>query len=208
VGGRKKLFITEQVGLPGISDGDEEVLRWPEIGLWREPGATTTNAHTDALWPSGSISDRTADLRAAGIGGYLVSYPHASKGGMSMKGLGKFQMEQVKHRDARVFALCQHLRTAIDILEKISTEPFLPPIKPTPESASLSTPTPPAPLAMRPEKLAYTIKEASAALGVSKATIYRTLANGELHAKKLGSRTLIPADEIRRWISSFPSARR
>ncbi len=124
-----------------------------------------------------------------------------------MKGPVKFQMGQMNQRDARVFMLCQHLRSAIDILEQIASDPYQPPAKPTPESASLPTPTPPAPLAVRSEQLAYTIKEASAALGVSKATIYRTLANGELHAKKLGSRTLIPADEIRRWISSFPSAR-
>ena len=124
-----------------------------------------------------------------------------------MKGLRKFQMGQIMHRDARVFMLCQHLRSAIDILEQIASDPYQPPVKPTPESASLATPTPPAPLAVRPEKLAYTIKEASAALGVSKATIYRTLANGELHAKKLGSRTLIPADSLRQWIASFPGAR-
>ncbi len=124
-----------------------------------------------------------------------------------MKGLGRFQMEQMKHRDARVFMLCQHLRSAIDILQQIASDPYQPPAKPTPESASLATPTPPAPLVVRPEKLAYTIKEASAALGVSKATIYRTLANGELHAKKLGSRTLIPADELRRETASLPSLR-
>jgi excisionase family DNA binding protein len=123
-----------------------------------------------------------------------------------MKGLGKFQMEQMKHRDVRVFMLCQHLRSAIDILEQIVSDPYQPPAKPTPDSASLKTPKPPAPLAMRPEKLAYTIKEASAALGVSKATIYRTLANGELQAKKLGSRTLIPADSLRHWIGSLPSS--
>ena len=124
-----------------------------------------------------------------------------------MKGQGKFQMEQMKHPDTRVVMLCQHLRSAIDILEQIASDPYQPPAKSKPESASLATPAPPATIAVRPEKLAYTIKEASAALGVSKATIYRTLANGELHAKKLGSRTLIPADSLRQWIASFPRAR-
>lgn len=125
-----------------------------------------------------------------------------------MKGLGKFQMEQMKHRDARVFMLCQNLRSAIDILEQIASDPFQPPVKPTQESASFAAPTPPAQFAMPSEKLAYTLKEASAALGVGKTTIYKALAKGALHAKKLGSRTLIPVDELQRWVASFSSARR
>ena len=125
-----------------------------------------------------------------------------------MKGLGKFQMEQMKRRDARVFSLCQHLRSAIDILEKIASDPHLPPVMPTPEPACLATPALSAPTVLPPEKLAYTLKEASATLGVGKTTIYKALATGELHAKKLGSRTLIPADALRQWIAAFPGARR
>jgi hypothetical protein len=53
-----------------------------------------------------------------------------------MKGLGKFQMEQMKHRDARVFMLCQHLRSAIDILEQIASDPYQPPVQPTQEEVA------------------------------------------------------------------------
>ena len=51
-----------------------------------------------------------------------------------MRGLGAFQMAQMKHRDARVFMLCQHLRAAIDVLEQIASEPFQPPPKAKPET--------------------------------------------------------------------------
>lgn len=122
-----------------------------------------------------------------------------------MKGLGKFQMEQMKHRDARVFMLCQHLRSAIDILEQTATDPHQPPVKSAREEVAI---VPSAPTILPPEKLAYTIKEASAALGVCRTTIYKALANGGLHDKKLGSRALIPADALQRWMTSLSPVRR
>jgi len=85
-----------------------------------------------------------------------------------MRGLNAFQMAQMKHRDARVFALCQHLRAAIGVLEQIASEPFQPPKKAVPE-APVVTPAPSPEIP--PEKLAYTMKEAAATLGVSGATL-------------------------------------
>ena len=41
-----------------------------------------------------------------------------------MRGLGAFQAAQMKARDARILALCQHLRAAIDLFEQIAGEPF------------------------------------------------------------------------------------
>jgi excisionase family DNA binding protein len=122
-----------------------------------------------------------------------------------MRGLNAFQIAQMKHRDARVFMLCQHLRAAIDVLEQIASEPFQPPKKAVPET-SLAPPAPPPEIP--PEKLTYTMQEASAVLGIAKSTLYKALAAGKLSAIKLGSRTLIPADELRRWIATLPRARR
>jgi excisionase family DNA binding protein len=122
-----------------------------------------------------------------------------------MRGLNAFQMAQMKHRDARVFALCQHLRAAIDVLEEIASEPFQPPRKTAPDAPSV-TPAPPPEIP--PEKLTYTMQEASAVLGIAKSTLYKALAAGKLSAIKLGSRTLIPADELRQWIATLPRARR
>jgi hypothetical protein len=65
-----------------------------------------------------------------------------------MRGLGAFQMAQMKHRDARVFALCQHLRSAIDTLEQIAAESYRPPEKPAP--APVSRPVAPRRVSSRP----------------------------------------------------------
>ena len=119
-----------------------------------------------------------------------------------MRGLNAFQMAQMKHRDARVFALCQHLRAAIDVLEQIASEPFQPPHK-TAHEASVATPAPPPQIP--PKKLTYSIKEAAAALGVGRTTLWGAISDGKLAAMKLGSRTLIPADALRQWVASMPS---
>lgn len=121
-----------------------------------------------------------------------------------MRGLGAFQMAQMKHRDARVFALCQHLRSAIDILEQIAAEPYRPPEKPAP--APVSQPVAPPPRELPPEKLTFTMKEASAALGVGRTTLYAAIADGRLGAVKLGARTLIQREALCAWLTSLPAA--
>ena len=122
-----------------------------------------------------------------------------------MRGLGAFQMAQMKQRDARVIALCQHLRSAIDILEQIASDPYRPPEKLSAERVEVA---PAAPPSLSPERLAYTINEACTALGIGSTTLYKALAAGELVAIKLGSRTLIRAEALRQWMSSLPRARR
>jgi excisionase family DNA binding protein len=47
-----------------------------------------------------------------------------------------------------------------------------------------------------PVKLAYSISEATTATGLSRATLYRYIARGELATFKVGSRTLIRADVL------------
>ncbi len=125
-----------------------------------------------------------------------------------MRGMGAFQMAQMKHRDARVFALCQHLRSAIDIFEQIAAEPYRPPEKPAQPPAPASQPVAAPPYEPPPEKLAFTLKEASAAIGVGRTTLYAAIADGRLLALKMGNRTLIPAESLRAWIASLPRARR
>ncbi len=119
-----------------------------------------------------------------------------------MRGMGAFQMAQMKHRDARVLALCQHLRLAIDVFEQIAAEPYRPPEKPAPTSVSQPVAAPPRELP--PEKLTFTLKEASAALGIGKTTLHAAIADGRLAAVKLGNRTLIPAESMRAWLASLP----
>lgn len=41
-----------------------------------------------------------------------------------MREMGACQMAQMKHRDARVFVLCQHWRSVIDIFEQINADAY------------------------------------------------------------------------------------
>jgi excisionase family DNA binding protein len=105
--------------------------------------------------------------------------------------------------DPRIASLCDHLRSAIDILEEIATQPARfhePPIEAHPAAPSTTQVS-----KILSEKLAYTIKEVAATLGVSKSTLYLALGEGDLKAIKLGHRTLIPSTELQRRISSLPS---
>ena len=106
-----------------------------------------------------------------------------------MRGMGDFQRAQMKHRDARVSAMAQHLRAAVDLWEEIQLYPF----KEAPAEAPPQAP-PPAPppvIALPPEKLAYGIKEAAGALRIGRTTIWRAIKDGKLSAVKVGNRTLI-----------------
>ena len=51
------------------------------------------------------------------------------------------------------------------------------------------------------EKFAYSINEAARALSIGRTSIYAMLAEGRLEAFKLGRRTLIKADSIRRLVA-------
>lgn len=57
-----------------------------------------------------------------------------------------------------------------------------------------------------PPPIAYTYADAARAAGVSKTRLGYALAAGELTARKAGRRTIIEADELRRWIASWPVA--
>ena len=124
-----------------------------------------------------------------------------------MRGLGAFQMAQMKHKDARVLEFYRHVRSAIDVLELIALDPYQPPEKPAPEPIASPQLLPPPP-EIPQEKLMYGVKEASEALGLSRTTIWKAIADGRLNAVKFGNRTLIPADTLRAWLASLPSARR
>ena len=55
-------------------------------------------------------------------------------------------------------------------------------------------------------KLAYTILEAGDALGVKKSLIYNMVRDGRLKMVKLGTRSLIPAENLRALLASLPDA--
>lgn len=56
-------------------------------------------------------------------------------------------------------------------------------------------------------KLSYTVDESGAALGLSAATIWDMLKNGELTAKRVRGRTVIVREELQRVLDEAPDAR-
>lgn len=56
------------------------------------------------------------------------------------------------------------------------------------------------------ETLAYTIPDASAATGIGRTTLYYLIGEGKIEARKVGNRTIIPADSLRAYIASLPAA--
>lgn len=59
---------------------------------------------------------------------------------------------------------------------------------------------------MSPEQqpIAYSINDAAEAIGISRAGMYNLLADKKIAARKIGARTIIPADELRRFVNSQP----
>lgn len=52
--------------------------------------------------------------------------------------------------------------------------------------------------------LAYTVAEACAAARVGRTVLYELIRDGKLPARKCGRRTVVLADDLRRWVESLP----
>ncbi len=57
-----------------------------------------------------------------------------------------------------------------------------------------------------PERLCLSPTDAAKALGIGRSTLFDLLARGEIKARKLGTRTLIPAAELSRYVERLPEA--
>lgn len=51
-------------------------------------------------------------------------------------------------------------------------------------------------------KLAYTIAEACHAVGIGRTKLYELIGEGRVETRKIGARTVIPAESLRALISS------
>ena len=58
---------------------------------------------------------------------------------------------------------------------------------------------------MLAKQLAFNISEAGQAANTGRTAIYEAIRSGELRAVKRGRRTLILADDLRRWLESLPA---
>ena len=52
------------------------------------------------------------------------------------------------------------------------------------------------------KKLAFSVHEAAATLGLSASSIWKWISLGQVRAVRIGGRTVIPADEIQRILQS------
>jgi excisionase family DNA binding protein len=50
------------------------------------------------------------------------------------------------------------------------------------------------------DKLSYSVREATAALGISRATLYRLMERGEIRSFKIGTRTLMMRGELEAFL--------
>lgn len=49
------------------------------------------------------------------------------------------------------------------------------------------------------DKITYTVKEAAAATGISRSSIYNLISEKRIETRKIGRRTLIPASSLRKF---------
>ena len=56
-------------------------------------------------------------------------------------------------------------------------------------------------------RAALRVNEACTALSISRSKLYQELAEGRIRALKCGRRTLVPTDEITKWLNSLPDAK-
>ena len=54
---------------------------------------------------------------------------------------------------------------------------------------------------MSEEKLAYSVEEVAALTGIGRTTLFSHMKSGLLKARKIGRRTIIPADELNRFVN-------
>jgi len=60
------------------------------------------------------------------------------------------------------------------------------------------------PLIARQARATYTVPEVAALLGMSRANTYALLASGEIPARRLGSRWIIPRHRFAQWLNDDP----
>jgi len=59
-----------------------------------------------------------------------------------------------------------------------------------------------------PAAIAYTPEDAAAVTGRSRSRIFKAIKDKELTARKDGKATVLEADELRRWVRTFPTVGR
>ena len=62
------------------------------------------------------------------------------------------------------------------------------------------------PLTQPASRLSYSVRDFCAAVGIGRSKFYELVSNGKLKTVKIGSKTLVTADEAQRFIASLDQA--
>ena len=54
------------------------------------------------------------------------------------------------------------------------------------------------------EKSAYTVNEVLREIGIARSTLYREIAAGRIRARKIGTKTVFLATDVRSYLDSLP----
>ena len=120
-----------------------------------------------------------------------------------MRGFGDYHRAHMKRTDPRIVELFRHVREAVDVLERIALESVAVTEPPKPVTESPRT-KPEAKPEIDTSKLAYSIKDVSKTIGVSRSTIYKAIASKQLRAVKCGYRTQVLTGDLQAWVASWP----
>ena len=71
--------------------------------------------------------------------------------------------------------------------------------------ANMDTSLPPHPANSNATVIAYAIDTVPIVAGVTRTQVFDAIRANELTARKRGRRTIVEADELRRWIATFPT---
>jgi len=59
-------------------------------------------------------------------------------------------------------------------------------------------------LRAKPQPLAYSVKDAAAATGISPALLEQLIARGDVNPRWVNAKRVIPTEELQAWIDSLP----
>jgi excisionase family DNA binding protein len=60
---------------------------------------------------------------------------------------------------------------------------------------------------MTDDKIAFSVAEACSSIGIGRSLFYELVARGDIPAIKLGRRTLVRSEYLKRYIASLPKAK-
>jgi len=110
-------------------------------------------------------------------------------------------------RDEVIQELFEQVRKIVDLAKHLflhfNQQPVARHQKDPPER---DEPAPATAASAHTERLAYTLKEVSDLVGLSRSALYEAIGDGHLRAVKCGRRTLVLSQDLQDWLGKLPTA--